>query len=261
MRMIRYLSAVLLLFFLSSCSSEEESIYSTLFNAGEYQQVIDNADTVLSRELNADALYFRTLSYYRLGFFEEAEDGAWFFLLTQSHDKKYYYETAEILIRATDDYSLALFAGNILYDAGRLNRVDYIPYYRALIAEGELERADSFYQAVLPTLSPYALALMNVRSRSSSDRITASLENLYDVSGLSAEFISLMEEAIPLFIRRGDQSMLLSLIDYGYAGDSYYALYIGDLFFSLGRLDDAAKYWAAAMDSYPLQYGIRIQSL
>ena len=110
-------------------------------------------------------------------------------------------------------------------------------------------------------LNDYEKALFAVQSKRSSDIIVSSLETLYSSDSLSERFITLMKEAIPLLISRGDQEMLLNLISYGTASDPSYCLYIGDLYFSLGNLEMASLYWNSAAKVFPIQVDLRTRTL
>lgn len=253
---------VLLFVFLFSCANDENNnTVQESFDSGDYNSVIRDADDILSSSLDSDALFYRTLSYYRLGKTRNAEQGSYFYLLIFDEDDAHYYSAAEILLRTTGDPEKALYAGDILSNAGRLNRVDYLPYYHALLKTGNEDRADRFYYAITPGLSAFDLALMNIRAEASSDRIVSSLETLYEDSGLTGNFTRLMSEAIPLLISRREGQMLLNLVSYGYADDPAYALLIGDLMLSLGRRDEASEYWRFASKDYPVQADIRFRSL
>ena len=236
---------VLLFVFLFSCANDENNnTVQESFDSGDYNSVIRDADDILSSSLDSDALFYRTLSYYRLGKTRNAEQGSYFYLLIFDEDDAHYYSAAEILLRTTGDPEKALYAGDILSNAGRLNRVDYLPYYHALLKTGNEDRADRFYYAITPGLSAFDLALMNIED-----------------SGLTGNFTRLMSEAIPLLISRREGQMLLNLVSYGYADDPAYALLIGDLMLSLGRRDEASEYWRFASKDYPVQADIRFRSL
>ena len=260
MRMFYRFCAILLFVFLSSCSAEKKSELETHFNEGQYSDVIDSASEILSETLDEEALYFRTLAEYRLGNSSSARDGSLFYLLAFGEDDSHYYDLAEILLR-TSKGRKALFAGDILYDSGHLSRIDYLPYYSALVSSDNIERADDFFEAISPTLSEYDKAFFAISAERDSDRIVASLESLYAFSGLDNSFISIMEKAIPLLIKRGDAAMLLNLISYGSGDSPEYSLYIGDVYFALGDIKEASTYWLKAMEAYPVQSDIRLRSL
>ena len=160
-----------------------------------------------------------------------------------------------------DKIAEILFAGEILYENGRLGRADYLNYYLAMINDGYEENARNFYNEISLNLNDYEKALFAVQSKRSSDIIVSSLETLYSSDSLSERFIALMKEAIPLLISRGDQEMLLNLISYGTASDPSYCLYIGDLYFSLGNLEMASLYWNSAAEVFPIQVDLRTRTL
>ncbi len=260
MRMFYRFCAILLFVFLSSCSAEKESELETLFNDGQYQKVTERTSEILSETLDEESLYFRTLSEYRLGNSSSARDGSLFYLLAFDNDAPHYYDLAEILLRTSKGRE-ALFAGNILYDSGHLSRIDYLPYYSALVSSDNMEMADDFFEAISPTLSEYDKTFFTISAERDSDRIVTSLESLYAFSGLDNSFISMMEKAIPLLIKRGDAAMLLNLISYGSGDSPEYSLYIGDVYFALGDMKEASAYWLKAMEAYPVQSDIRLRSL
>ena len=134
-------------------------------------------------------------------------------------------------------------------------------YYQALSESGEQNRADEFYSSISFTLSGYEKVLIALSSPFSPDRIVTSLEELYSEEGISAHFKEMMKRVIPLFIEKKEEKMLLNLLSYGDGGDNSYALYMGDVYFSLGRLDEASFYWNKASSDFPVQARIRIRNL
>ena len=253
--------AILLLFLLFSCKGGDENELGMLFSTGCYEEVISKAGKALESGLDPDAIYYRAAANFRLGNIDSAESSAYLFLLLYGRENPHYFECAEILLRSTDDDSLLLYSGDILHENGMLNRVDYLLYYRALYSNNLFERARDFYYAIENSLSPYEKAVINIRSNADSNLIVSSLEALYSFSGLDSSFISLMKRAIRMFIQRGDQAMLLDLIGYGDGSDPSYEILIGDLMFSLGKLDSAASYWLKAASSYPRQAELRLDAI
>lgn len=260
--MNRFLSFIfiLLFLFLSSCSDDHNQI-GIAFESEDYDRVIAIADEKLRSSLDLNAIYYKAASYFRLGDLKMAKDCSYLYLLSSKEKDESYYNAAQILLRASDDYHLSLYAGDILFDGGRLNRVDYLLYYQALVENGDYDRADEFYQSISLGLTGYEKALIALSGRYSSEKMVNALEELYSQEGISEHFKTLMKRTIPLFIEKGDQRMLLNLVSYGDSSDSSYALYVGDLYFSLGMLEEASLYWNKASDDFPVQSRIRIRNL
>lgn len=250
----------ILLFLFISCKEKEDSFFKE-FQSGNYDNVLFLADSKLKDRLSDDALFYKAASYYHEGDYSGASDCAYLYLLIYNDDSAYYFDAADVLIRTSDNFSRILFAGEILYENGRLGRADYLNYYLAMINDGYEENARNFYNEISLNLNDYEKALFAVQSKRSSDIIVSSLETLYSSDSLSERFIALVKEAIPLLISRGDQEMLLNLISYGTASDPSYCLYIGDLYFSLGNLEMASLYWNSAAEVFPIQVDLRTRTL
>ena len=135
----------ILLFLFISCKEKEDSFLKE-FQSGNYDNVLFLADSKLKDRLSDDALFYKAASYYHEGDYPGASDCAYLYLLIYNDDSAYYFDAADVLIRTSDDFSRILFAGEILYENGRLGRADYLNYYLAMINDGYEENARNFSQ-------------------------------------------------------------------------------------------------------------------
>ncbi|MDD7589605.1 hypothetical protein, partial [Bullifex porci] len=71
----RFISILILIsFLLFSCSNSFD--YKARYEAGKYEDIIENANEELSIKLNQDALYYLFMSQFKLGYIDDSLSAA-----------------------------------------------------------------------------------------------------------------------------------------------------------------------------------------
>lgn len=258
----KMLAAIFLLCFFVSACSKDSFDYRSAYEEGRFDDILANAETVLSEELDEDALYYRALAYYVEGDMDESYAAARLFSLVYD-DSDYAAQCHRIILHSADrsDDDVAIESGRYLSAESQLSKQDKIMMFQRLSRSGATEEADELYAELKNLLNPFEEAIMDIIAETDSTRILYSLESLYSVSGLSGDFIRAMKLAIPLFINRGESSLLLPLVEKGNLGDTSYMLLIGDLMYSMNNRLMAKFYWSQCMQDFPIQANLRLVEL
>ena len=251
---------VLLLFVLFSCSNQKFD-YSNAFNERRYDEILAEAESDLNDELNPDALLYRAKVHYLRGT-GNAHDAALLYLLVAGNDDENGYRDAlKIILHTSEDEDEKLYAGKELEKNSWLGYEDMVEYLLLLNTTGRTEEGKAFYLSVKGRLSSEEDLDLLLNGEGESVYIISMLDQKYMKEGLSDSFALKMEKAIPIFERRGEEEMILPLLDHGSGGNPDYALALGDFYLIYRDLEKAYEYYKEAEKTYPRLTRLRLEYL
>lgn len=252
---------LIVLLVLSSCGASFD--YSSAYEEGRYQDIIDQSSVELASRLDDDALYYRMLSTYQLGDDRAALDAAMLYWAMNSKDAdERLADSLRAVLARSQDPVIAVEAGRLLCSSDEAALFDRISYYTALARAGEEEEATALYEQIRPSLPAQTAALMCIAAGSPSTLIISNLEAWSSEEGTGEDFDAALVSALRLLIPRGDGELLLPLSIVAYQeGDSRLAMAIGDTYASIGDLGPAAAWWQRAASDYPEAVDGRLRAI
>lgn len=252
---------LIVLLVLSSCGASFD--YSSAYQEGRYQDIIDQSSVELARRLDDDALYYRMLSAYQLDDDQAALDAAMLYWAMNSQDAdERLADSLRTVLARSQDPMIAVEAGRLLCSSDETALYDRMSYYTALVRAGEDEEASGLYEQIRPNLSAETAALMCIAAQAPSTLILSNLEAWSAEEGTGDDFDAALVSALRLLIPRGDGELLLPLSIVAYQdGDSRLAIAVGDAYAFIGDLGSAAAWWQKAASDYPEAVDGRLRSI
>ena len=252
----------LFLFLFSSCSSGIN--YEKSYENGNYEEIIEHAESELASRIDKTPLYYKMVSHYRLGEYDQAVECAQLYYAMFNDDKgKEINDALSIMLyHSENDVEMSIYAGRLLTEAQGARTDDYAAYFIALMDGGRFQEAADLYNEIRSSLSAQTAAFMCIAARSSSTLITSNLEAWYTEGGYSDDLRRALVSAANLMMQRGDASMLLPLAIscYNKSGNGLIAVLIGDIYLNEGDINKASAYYSEAYEEYPQLVQNRISS-
>ena len=245
----RFISILILIsFILFSCSDSFD--YKTSYEAGKYEEIIENAYDELSQKLNQDALYYLFMSQFKLGYIDDSLSVARLYLSCYSSDiDQRLRDSLRILLFYSNDFEKC-YAGEKLNNLFSMSETELIVYFSSLMKTEKYTQADALYNQNLSKLSLKSRCLMLIGGKASTELIISSLNEL-DATG-DPDIDSILIQAINVLNERGEGIKLLdfALKHYDSSKDNL-ALVIGDIYLRSGDIIKARSYWSIAYTTYP----------
>lgn len=256
--MMRIVKLVLILssfLFLVSCNKND---LDDIAKTGDWERVKNiSTETIESKGLEKEALYYNALSLYYTGNYKNAVDSARIYILM-------YDKTSPVILKillykgvSQEAYS----AGEILFELNAMNSSDKIQFFKVLNDLGRIDEAGLLISDLKESLPVYDYCFALINGNATSMLIQESLEMLYKEEGISNNFLSIADKAFNIFSKREYRAKPQSFIESTFDGNAQYALIIGDFYYKIQDKDKAIYYWNYAKDMYPNAYKTRIENL
>lgn len=245
----RFISILILIsFLLFSCSNSFD--YKARYEAGKYEDIIENANEELSIKLNQDALYYLFVSQFKLGYIDDSLSAARLYSACYSSNiDQRLRDSLRILLFYSNDFEKC-YAGEKLNSLFSMSETELIVYFSSLMKTEKYSQADALYNQNLSKLSLKSRCLMLIGGKASTDLIVSSLNELEAIN--DPDIDSILIQAINVLNERAEGSKLLDLAlkHYDSSKDNL-ALVIGDIYRLSGDIIKARSYWSMAYKTYP----------
>ncbi len=263
MKKVIVLSFVLAsLLVLSSCRKDEEKYdYSLHYTEESYKEILEHSSEVLKSRIDKEALYYRAMSNYQLGYMDDAADSATLYYVLYPKTKDDHLHNILGLILYYADEDLAFKAAGEIEENYTFTKTEMMRYYQLLNRKGRMEEADRLFRTLRENLTDREAALMCIASEASSSLIVSNLESWYLLEGTSPEFMNSIVAAIEILLDRGEGGLILSLaLKCNESRNFRLCLAIGDIYRQLGDRQRATEYWSIAQTRFPDEVRSRLYS-
>lgn len=251
---------LVLLFLFASCSSGFD--YSKAYESQQYNEIISQSEADLRRTIDPKTVYYRFLSLYKLGQYEEAARSAELYCILENSDYDDTLHDALRLVLFYGEEDAALNSGRRIYQHYTMTKQEQSAYFQLLMSAEDYDEATAFYNEIRGDMSGKEAAEMLIAAKASSLLIVSNLEAWYSESGQDSKLIDAVISTISLLNTRGEGELILSLaLSLTRSNIPRLSLALGDLYYSMGYPQRARVYWAEARDAFPSLVERKITSL
>ena len=255
MRIVKLVLIFSSFLFLVSCNKND---LDDIAKTGDWERVKNiSTETIESKGLEKEALYYNALSLYYTGNYKNAVDSARIYILM--YDKNSPVILKILLYKGVSQEAYS--AGEILFELNAMNSSDKIQFFKVLNDLGRIDEAGLLISDLKESLPVYDYCFALINGNATSMLIQESLEMLYKEEGISNNFLSIADKAFDIFSKREYRAKPQSFIESTFDGNAQYALIIGDFYYKIQDKDKAIYYWNYAKDMYPNAYKTRIENL
>lgn len=252
MRRCIKVSAAVVLLFIILCSCSSGFNYSKAYEAQQYYEIISQSTEDMKSTLTAETVYYRLLSFYKIGDYEEASLSAELYCILKNDDYDERLHEALRLILFYGDEDAALESGRRIYEHYEMNVQEQSTYFQLLMGDEDYEEATRFYNEIRGGMTGRQAAEMLIAAKASSVLIVSNLEAWFSESGQDSKLVDAVISTISLLNTRGEGELIIPLaLSLTRADTPRLSLAIGDLYYSLGYQQRARVYWAEAREAFP----------
>ena len=135
---------LIFLFLFSSCSPGFN--YEKSYESGNYDVIIEHAESELASRIDKTHLYYKMVSHYRLGEYDQAVECAQLYYAMFNDDKgKEINDALSIMLyHSENDVEMSIYAGRLLTEAQGARTDDYAAYFIALMDGGRFRKLQIF---------------------------------------------------------------------------------------------------------------------
>ena len=254
MKRVVFLSLLLASLLLLSCQKKEDK-YDYEYNYSElqdYTSVLSYASSVLEKRIDRDALYYKAMCNYQLGYMDDAASSATLYYVLYPKEKSDNFHNILGLLLFYADEELAFDAARQIQENYDFTRGESIRYYQLLMNAGRKAEANELFTSLKESLTEREAALVSIAAKADSSLIVSNLDAWFRKEGGNAEFLNSLVAAIEILLDRNDSGLILSLALESNTRSSYrLCLAIGDIYRQLGDRQRATEYWAIAQTRFP----------
>lgn len=259
-RCLKVSAILVLLFFLSSCGSDFD--YGKAYEEQQYNEIITRSSEALKSSISTDTVYYRFLSLYKVGQYDEAARSAELYCILENSDYDDKLHEALRLVLFYGEEDAALGAGIRIYQHYTMTKQEQSVYFQLLMSDEDYDEATAFYNEIRGNMTGREAAEMLIAAKASSLLIVSNLEAWYSESGQDSKLVDAVISTISLLNTRGEGELILSLaLSLTRSNIPRLSLALGDLYYSMGYPQRARVYWAEARDAFPSLVERKITSL
>ena len=254
MKRVFILSLILASLLLFSCQKKEEKYDYELYYTEEqnYKEVLSHASEVLSKKIDREALYYRALCNYQLGYMDDAASSATLYYVLYPKEKDDHLHNILGIILYYGDEELAFRAAEEIEDNFTFTRGETMRYFQLLMEAGRNSEANVLFESLRESITNREAAMMAIAAKADSALIVSNLEAFHSEEGETAEFMNTLVAAMEILLDRNEGGLLLPLALKSNSKSSYrLCLAIGDVYRQLGDRQRATEYWAIAQTRFP----------
>lgn len=250
---------ILASFLLISCTPSSKKL-EKLYEDGEYETLIAEAQRSCQKELTEENLYYLMMGYYEMKEYTEATELAYLYK-TLYPEENNHHKSALIILMYNDDSVEAYYAAeDLIENYTSLSITDYRLYFN-LASKYKPGKAIEYYNLISPRLSNKDKLYLLSTGFAPIINVISALEAYYEETDGDLDYQTAIDRVLETYSKlpvSEDTSILVSFAEATVKDNPLGDIYLGDLYYKLGHKAAAVKHWNAALDKYPAEVKSRL---